>query len=503
MTTLATDLPYAQDLATEFRKVWTTTEWEGWQGEISYSETVRTTSQGDIDLEDVRRALKNIPTDDPGQNSRIIFLAAHTQHAYPILELAHAEGFQPDTIWVWGGREDTSEPIDFSWLPPVPGFFGVGPLQNSDEEYTTFLTALQQYQTSQGKVPLKQLPTFAAETVDSIRVLTKALAIAPDRRDGDAIVRSLRAQEFSGVSGSVKFTDIGDRQNPRFSIYNVQSNVLDEGTIRWTEIGETATDFGTTTLFDGISGACFAQAGCGLSSAPSDRYPEDPTRLPGGIIAMLVILSLGLVILGLKYWRSHRSKQHYKKELEVLRDSVVGMRAAEYTYIPKIKNDPEEGLPEASIPVAVAVPRWMWEETSGYMDQHDDDEIFGDPKDCWVLYPPSSTDLLERAYQKGKSKVTLGDYVVDLRKMIQTKPSTGFTRPVQRVMETQTPFPTLAPQLPDIDMSAVKVSNNLPPDLEDEPQMVLVAGDLVQISQQREDGWAFGTKVSQIVLLTL
>ena len=29
-----------------------------------------------------------------------------------------------------------------------------------------------------------------------------------------------------------------------------------------------------------------------------------------------------------------------------------------------------------------------------------------------------------------------------------------------------------------------------------EPQVVLVTGDVIQISTQREDGWAFGSKVS-------
>ena len=41
----------------------------------------------------------------------------------------------------------------------------------------------------------------------------------------------------------------------------------------------------------------------------------------------------------------------------------------------------------------------------------------------------------------------------------------------------------------------------LPEEIYDEPQMALVTGDVIQISSQRQDGWAFGTKVRRMVLI--
>jgi hypothetical protein len=51
-------------------------------------------------------------------------------------------------------------------------------------------------------------------------------------------------------------------------------------------------------------------------------------------------------------------------------------------------------------------------------------------------------------------------------------------------------------RLEKMDLTKAKFAEPLPSDLFGEPQMVLVTGDVIQISSQREDGWAFGTKVS-------
>jgi hypothetical protein len=75
--------------------------------------------------------------------------------------------------------------------------------------------------------------------------------------------------------------------------------------------------------------------------------------------------------------------------------------------------------------------------------------------------------------------------------MVQTKPATGFQRDVQRLVESA---PTVQPDR-EIDLSDAQVGEGLPAELLGEPQMVLVTGDVIQISKQRPDGWAFGTKV--------
>jgi len=47
----------------------------------------------------------------------------------------------------------------------------------------------------------------------------------------------------------------------------------------------------------------------------------------------------------------------------------------------------------------------------------------------------------------------------------------------------------------EVDLGKVRKGETLPADLVGEPQMVLIEGDVVQISAQRDDGWTFGTKL--------
>lgn len=493
VTTLATDLPFSQDMTNEFRRLWAGRVEGDWKGEVIYSDTIRTNAEGNVEMSSVRRALDNIPTDDPTKNSRIIFLAAHSRHAYRILEEAHTKGFQPDTIWVWGGREDISKPLDFSWLPDVPGFFGVGPMINRDEISQSFMRELQSYQNVEGHEVLTKLPQFAAETVDAVRVLVEAIGAAPDRRDGDAIVEYLRKLEFEGVSGHVEFTEQGDRKDAMFSIFNAQNASSEDKSITWTEVGTTGTSLGSVELNNGIEGVCFAVVGCGLDEAPEDKYPVDPITLPKWVLVLMIILGVLLLAALFKYWRSRRSKKSIKAELETLRESIVGMRAAECTYIPRVKKDIEQAIAPDK-PTKEKTIRWMWQETPGYMENHDASDVYGSPEDCWVLYNPESTEKLEKAYQRGKQAVSpLDGYSVNLQKMAQIKLATGFERHVQRVVEGGESIDLLKEH--DIDLSDVKVGDEIPGDLSGEPRMVLVGGDLVQISQQRDDGWAFGTKV--------
>ena len=81
-------------------------------------------------------------------------------------------------------------------------------------------------------------------------------------------------------------------------------------------------------------------------------------------------------------------------------------------------------------------------------------------------------------------------YVVDFSDMVQVKTATGFKRNVQRLVETS--FDGDEPKSVSVHIKKV---NSFPKELEGEPKMVLVKNDIVQISKQRSDGWAFGTKV--------
>jgi hypothetical protein len=99
VTIINTDSAYAKDLATSFQRLWT--------GEVAYSATAKLLSNGDIDVSSVEKVLKEAPLDDPINNSKVVLLIAHSQHAFPILEIA--KGYFPaETFWVapdaWAGR---------------------------------------------------------------------------------------------------------------------------------------------------------------------------------------------------------------------------------------------------------------------------------------------------------------------------------------------------------------------------------------------------------------
>ena len=170
------------------------------------------------------------------------------------------------------------------------------------------------------------------------------------------------------------------------------------------------------------------------------------------------------------------------------------MRTAICNYIPQkecLQGDIEERGGSTMFATSTTV-KWVWQETPGYMDCHAPNEVYGDPKNCWILYTPEATRILEDAYQNGSKKVNpLPGYVVRFKTMEQTKINTGFKRSVQRIDET-----VEEPISKKVDVSDVDIGDMMPPDLQDEPCMVLVEGDVIQISQQREDGWAFGTKVN-------
>lgn len=70
------------------------------------------------------------------------------------------------------------------------------------------------------------------------------------------------------------------------------------------------------------------------------------------------------------------------------------------------------------------------------------------------------------------------------------KTATRFHRQVIRFVEKSSD--DSGPKQVTLDMNKLSA---LPKELEGEPKMVLVENDIVQISNQRSDGWAFGTKV--------
>jgi ABC-type branched-subunit amino acid transport system substrate-binding protein len=519
VTILSTDTAFAKDLTTEFKKSWNgphnekqqQPETDEWFGQVSHSDTIRLTADDTVDEESVQQVLEGVPVEDPANNSRIILVLAHTEHAFRILELATAAQFQPDTIWVgpssWVGRQNPD--TDFGWLPDIPGYLGVAPFRNRDATYEAFLTELQAYQAAKGRdIILEELPGFAAETVDAIVAMTMALSATSNRRDGASVVKALRQVDFAGVSGQVQLTEEGDRKDPRYSIFHapakgtsrINGATTATPTLEWDLVGSSGTSVGSTTLTSGIPSLCFAVDGCGLSEAPKDSYPVPipKTPLPWYVYLVLAVFLVAFVYMTFRYMRSKGKKDAIKKELEVFKNSIVGMQAAACNYIPKIVNkdggDIEQSVDlSATVKITPAVT-WCWRETPGYVDQHSPSAFVGNRDDCWIKYGKDTNSRMEAAFQDKKTTEfsPLAGYIVNFTApMKQTKVATAFVRDVQRLVVGG----TVEDEEKELDLSTVQMGSALPDELEEEPQMVLVEGDIVQISKQRPDGWAFGSKL--------
>jgi ABC-type branched-subunit amino acid transport system substrate-binding protein len=524
VTILTTDTQYAKDLTTEFRKLWegphnkTINKSTGkvisgkWTGDVPYSNTIRLNLDDSVDQDSVRQVLREVPTDDPKTNSRVILLVAHTEHAYPILEIANQINFQPDTIWVgpssWVGQKPIGKKEFGEWLPRYPGYLGSGPFRNEDEIHQQFLSGLREWQASQDKPVWEELPIFAAQLVDSIVALVGAFreVESNNRRNGTAIAERLRNLDFEGVSGRVHFTPEGDLKDPQFSISHLRTTY--SGELRWETVGAAGNEIGSADI--SLEDICFAELECNLEEAPSDSYPVPVPRdkLPGWTVAIIVIFGLLFLAVSVKYWRSRKSKQRIKSELDAFRDSVVGMRTAEKYYLPTVVvgdngNDVENPKATATKEQPMTNAQWCWKETPHVMDRHNAEVIAGDPADCWIKYDEDSNAKLEVAFQKdgGNGDFSpIPGYVVSFTTMTQTKSATGFQREVRRLVEDAGQQDNGAKQL---GLEDAQVGGILPSDIRKEPQMVLVKGDVVQISKQRPDGWAFGTKVRILSLSPL
>ena len=256
-----------------------------------------------------------------------------------------------------------------------------------------------------------------------------------------------------------------------------------------------------------VSGFCICPGGVPCSCPCAG---DSPGNLVAKIGLMLgVVIPLFLVLLGgfFIYRRrkivASREQKHIiaqkEAELDSFRDSIAGMRVAVCEFVPCASSVETSGraLSKTSslrVSTAKEPPKavWCWQETDHVMSRHDDANIYGDPKDCWILYDSKCTTILEQAYQKAPSCKChpLPGYLVDIGTMTQTKEATGFQRKVQRVVLKQSSNLTK-----DVDLSSAHFSDGLPQELSGEPQVVLIKNDVIQISKRRDDGWFFGTKV--------
>jgi ABC-type branched-subunit amino acid transport system substrate-binding protein len=326
-----TDNDYTTDLVTQLKGAWEGQQQYGddvFKGVIGYTGTVKLkTINGSeqIDPGSVEHVLKNVPVDNPAINSRVIVLAAHHQHAYPIIKMAQEMNIQDDTIWVglngWAGQLPPD--MDLSWTPPVPGYIGIAPYRDYDGHvFQDFWARLQADQRHHGRPVMEVLPYWAFEkTVDSILALAMALSnVSPDEntRNGTAVVHELRKLNFTGASGPVSFNENGDRANPRFEVLNMRN--ASEG---WVPIGTLVPGGPVDIDFGKI---CYAKLGCVVSLyIPSDKY-DVPWPLPVliGFIVLMVVAFM-LFVTAFLYIRETSRSRPFKEQLRLLEEELRGI----------------------------------------------------------------------------------------------------------------------------------------------------------------------------------
>ena len=117
----------------------------------------------------------------------------------------------------------------------------------------------------------------------------------------------------------------------------------------------------------------------------------------------------------------------------------------------------------------------------------------------WVAYDDRVAATLEQAYSNAGSKVvaTGGPYKVDVAAMKQVNERTNFERDVLRAADEM----SAALAASDVGVktatsarvSPLEPAPVRPDDVQTEDALLVRAGSLIQISKQRDDGWAYGT----------
>ncbi|KAI2502804.1 hypothetical protein MHU86_11628 [Fragilaria crotonensis] len=327
----AMDTQYARDYTTGFEELWKgqhqSDNGEQWRGTVAYSSIITFDAEGNVDAHSVATALGEVPTNDPNRNSRVILLVADVSEAYPILQIAGEQGFQPDTIWVgsqsWVGRMPP-EGATFN-MSDFPGYLGLIPVRNQDVANPTFLERLNGTRFANGLDVMDKLPDYTAEyLVDSILALVKALSSIPkypaiSRRDGTLVTSKLRNLTFQGVSGNVSFTPEGDRLDPHYTIVNMQ---VHKGVPKWVEVGSAE----TTWAEPDNSSICFAVAGCNLEEIPSSSYPVPPQAVELWVVVLITAMMAVLVAVGLKYEQKRRKTLALQSSMSEIEKKIKAMQ---------------------------------------------------------------------------------------------------------------------------------------------------------------------------------
>jgi len=136
--------------------------------------------------------------------------------------------------------------------------------------------------------------------------------------------------DFEGVSGRVRFTANGDRENPQFSIFNYKlwnaGETMGE-TTSWVDVGSVGSEIGSAAI--DIREVCFADVGCGLNSAPNDSYPVPdpiPNKLARWVPTVISIIAVLLVGVTFRYILVARKKKELASQMTAIQKKMEAMK---------------------------------------------------------------------------------------------------------------------------------------------------------------------------------
>ena len=335
---------------------------------------------------------------------------------------------------------------------------------------------------------------YGPQVVDTVYTLAKALdsLSEADRQDPDKIYAAVGAlPEFQGFSGAISFSAVNERRGS-MEISNLQFVKKVETRRRLgVPLSSTAAEF--VAVGRTIDGAFVLKDGAQVifpgdtTTPPLDHDPTSgskSTKVDTGLIIGLVFGLIGVILLVVGvlycwYWHSrtlHKNLAKVTADLQDFKDSVVGVKVGIKDYVPSAISSGDS--------TQAATATWYWKEEPHRLTAHDASLVRAPH---WIMYDADVQALLEQAHSNNQPDCSTGpNYTVDLKGMEQTNARTGFKRAVLR--DEGSGHETKArPDTTHADTST------RPDELLGEDALLLRTGSMIQIKNQRPDGWAYGS----------
>jgi len=207
---------------------------------------------------------------------------------------------------------------------------------------------------------------------------------------------------------------------------------------------------------------------------------------------------------------------------------MVGVRAVKQEWHPEAMDVAITIQEPPCTKVATFPTKWYWQEDESRLGAHNKQDIYqpgnfvafsgsvtAEIEAAYISYQSLSADssvlrlnLVDRIASTGTETKAFApesgyDYEINFATMMQANLKSGFARKIFR-REVAPTWPARTPETPAFaaapmpsvsEPSLLTMEKDKPSEINDEDSLVLYQGQLVQLSKQRPDGWAFGSIV--------